>query len=81
MSTEKLLFDKIQELEYKLSIIEQKIDQITGSCSKMDNHINFIDGVYNTVKIPFHKVMKYVDGYRLVNTQDNNNNNLALNNV
>lgn len=40
----------------------------------MDNHINFVDGVYSVIKNPFHRVMS------LMNTQDNNNNSSTLNN-
>jgi hypothetical protein len=81
MCNEKLLNDKIQILEYKIDRIEKKLDQITSICNKMDNHINFVDGVYSVVKNPFHRVMSYVDGYRLINNQDSNNSNSALNNV
>lgn len=74
MSNEKLLIDKMQSLEDKLIKIEQKLDLIMNSCNKMDNHINFVDGVYSVVKNPFYKVMS------LMNTQDSNTSSLTLSN-
>ena len=51
---------KIDNLEQKIDNLEQKIDDIynllsnnvVNSCDKMNNHINFIENVYDKIKMP-----------------------------
>lgn len=76
-----MLNQKLNEIEYKLKIIEDKIDKISHSCTNMDSHISFVDSVYTTVKKPFLKVMRYVDGYKLLDTEDSNTYSSTTNNL
>lgn len=53
----------------KLSLIEKRLDNIEKileiqkkSSEKMDNHIDFIDNVYNQVKKPFCGLISYYNG-------------------
>ena len=43
----------MEDLDHKMDLILSKLDnQIIPSAQKMDSHINFIERVYNYVKIP-----------------------------
>tara|TARA_B100000900_G_C20371775_1_gene630718 strand:- start:151 stop:393 length:243 start_codon:yes stop_codon:yes gene_type:complete len=48
---------KIKELEVKLDkIIDLLENNVKPNCEKMNSHIDFIDGVYDTVKNPLHYI-------------------------
>jgi hypothetical protein len=50
--------------EMKLDRIEKKLDKIVEllekDCKKMVDHIDFVETVYDTVKMPFYYVMDKV---------------------
>jgi hypothetical protein len=46
-----LILEKIDRIELKLNIVED-------SCNGMDTHINFINTIYNNVKIPFEFIIE-----------------------
>jgi hypothetical protein len=66
--------DKIVELENRTERIEQKIDKILEllekDCKKMSDHIDFVENVYDNVKMPFYYVMDKVNN--LVYSQNKN---------
>lgn len=45
------------EMKKNIEEIKESINKMEKSCDNMDNHITFIDGVYDTVKTPFQKVL------------------------
>ena len=54
-------------MEEKLDAIMQKLDtNIIKNCDKMGEHIDFVNNVYDTVKVPLHyisnKVQKMIGG-------------------
>ena len=60
--------DKLEDMETKLSLLEKKLDgfeikldKILSSSSNMDNHINFIDSVYDNVKYPLNFMVNKVN--------------------
>jgi hypothetical protein len=70
-------------VEEKLDAILQKMDtNIIKNCDKMGEHIDFVNNVYDTVKVPLHyisnKVQKMIGGgnsvavatYRDLNTSN-----------
>lgn len=51
--------DKLQSIIDRLIMIEQKIDKLNEriekcelSCKKMDDHINFVENTYETLRTP-----------------------------
>jgi len=55
-----MINDKVLQLEKRIEKIEDNTETIKKSASNMDNHISFIDGVYDSVKSPFHRAMNLV---------------------
>ena len=53
----KELTDRIDVIERKLDLILQKLDvSVIKNCDKMGNHIDFVNGVYATVKVPLNYI-------------------------
>lgn len=46
-----------EEILKKLNVIENRLMILENSSTKMDNHIDFVENVYDKVKTPFHYVM------------------------
>jgi hypothetical protein len=62
-----ILKNKFERIEEKLDAILQKMDNnIIKNCDKMGDHIDFVNNVYDTVKVPLHylsnKVQKMIGG-------------------
>jgi hypothetical protein len=59
------LKNKILDLENIFKIIEKKMDKILEllekDCKKMSDHIDFVENVYDNVKMPFYYVMNKVN--------------------
>ena len=56
---------RIKNLENKMELILEKLDKlenIENNCSKMGNHINFIETVYETVRAPLQFVSNKLTG-------------------
>jgi len=53
--------DKINALEDKIKAVDAKLDTIlellNSDCAKMRNHIDFVESVYDNVKMPFNYIM------------------------
>jgi hypothetical protein len=63
----KILKNQVERMEEKLDAIMQKLDNnIIKNCDKMGEHIDFVNNVYDTVKVPLHyisnKVQKMIGG-------------------
>jgi hypothetical protein len=61
------LKNQVERMEEKLDAIMQKLDtNIIKNCDKMGDHIDFVNNVYDTVKVPLHyisnKVQKMISG-------------------
>jgi len=61
------LKSQVERIEEKLDAILQKMDNnIIKNCDKMGDHIDFVNNVYDTVKVPLHyisnKVQKMIGG-------------------
>lgn len=49
--------NRLDELERKLDLILTKLDgSVIKNCDKMGNHIDFVNGVYATVKVPLNYI-------------------------
>jgi hypothetical protein len=50
----------LRNIQTRLSVIEERIDEVKVSSGNMDDHINFIENLYNTIKWPFFKLLSVV---------------------
>ena len=56
-----VLKSKIERMEEKLDAILQKMDNhVIKNCNKMGDHIDFVNNVYDTVKVPLHYISNKV---------------------
>ena len=44
--------ERLARIEEKLDLLLKKFDCLEPECKKMGNHIDFVEGVYDTVKAP-----------------------------
>jgi hypothetical protein len=76
------VFLKIIELENQCKIIETKMDKILEllekDCKKMTDHIDFVENVYDNVKMPFNYLMNKVNGLITHNILHCDNHNMKL---
>lgn len=54
------ILEKLNKIEEKLEIIQNDINDIKKSSNNMDNHISFIETVYENVKSPFYYIMNKI---------------------
>lgn len=63
------LVEKIERLEKELVArvdrLESRLDAISSSATRMDDHISFVESVYERVKSPFHFLMNSVGRIRV----------------
>jgi vacuolar-type H+-ATPase subunit D/Vma8 len=79
------LKNKILDLEKHFTIMEKKMDKILEllekDCKKMSDHIDFVENVYDNVKMPFYYVMDKVnylvssDTKNILDSENINHNN------
>jgi hypothetical protein len=53
--------NKLDLILEKLNSLEKRVQRIEDDCAKMSNHINFINRIYSTVKIPFYKALSIMN--------------------
>ena len=60
--TEKIdaLLKEIRDMRGEIKSMTEKINDLEQHGSKMSGHINFVEGVFNTVKVPFFLLMQSV---------------------
>lgn len=68
-------FEKLTNIEKRLDEMEGKIEFITHSSYKMNNHISFIEKVYDTVKTPFFYIINKIQP---INTKELEGNEMKL---
>lgn len=56
----------------RLDKIEKRLVTLEASGLKMDNHINFIESVYEKIKLPFHYVMDKVNTFKKLDSVTRN---------
>lgn len=82
-SEREFLKNKILNLESQFKIMENKMDKILEilekDCKKMNDHIDFVENVYDNVKMPFYYLMdkaNYLvsnDNKKILDREHNNN--------
>lgn len=55
------ILDKLDDIDQRLGVIESDIEQIKKSNSNMDEHISFVENVYDTIKNPFYYIMNKIE--------------------
>jgi hypothetical protein len=50
----------LKSISSRLKFMEERLEAVQGSSENMDQHINFIEGLYNTIKWPFFKLLSAV---------------------
>lgn len=59
------ILDKLDNIEERLEKLEKEVSYIKDSSNNMNEHISFVENVYDTVKSPFYFIMnkiKPIDG-------------------
>jgi prefoldin subunit 5 len=51
------LAQEIQDLKDEVRQLRQDIHQLARTCGRMDNHISFVDSVYETVRHPIQSII------------------------
>ena len=46
------ILHRLEKVEEQLKILIQKIDNLNTSCSRMDNHIDFVEKTYDVLRSP-----------------------------
>ena len=67
--------DKIDEIDKRLDKIEERMDQIERSTGNMDSHINFVENLYDVVKLPFSNMLhalSWTGSWGKINNDDDN---------
>jgi len=54
-----LILESIKNIETRLNLIEQVLNK---NCSKMEDHINFVESTYNIVRKPLNYLKNKVEG-------------------
>ena len=54
------IVDKLNEILIKLQKIETDIEFLKQGANNMNEHISFVDSVYNTIKNPFYYVINKI---------------------
>lgn len=59
------IINMIRQLDKRLERIEKLLEENKKSAAKMDNHIDFIDSVYDTVRLPISRVLSVCGGKKV----------------
>ena len=55
---------KLDSLDRKLDLLIKHIEGVQNDTKRMDSHITFVEGVYDSVKSPFHFIMNKISMVR-----------------
>ena len=65
--------EKLEKMELLLQGLSLKTEDIEKSTGNMDEHINFVNEVYDGVKAPFHFMMNMVSSYNGIEDKSSQN--------
>lgn len=54
------ILDKLEDIEKRLEVLETEMIYIKQSSTNMNEHISFVENVYDTIKSPFYYVMNKI---------------------
>lgn len=62
---------KVEEIDEKLSILLEILNKdVKNDCKKMRDHIDFIETIYDQVKLPFEYAMNKINMIRNIKTPE-----------
>tara|TARA_B100001059_G_C17724747_1_gene522779 strand:- start:849 stop:1088 length:240 start_codon:yes stop_codon:yes gene_type:complete len=73
MSGLEKVLKKLEIIEERLALLTEEIEDIKKSNNKMDNHIDFIENIYNNIKTPFHYVLNRISNIMILDKSSNQN--------
>lgn len=59
--------ERLKKLETEIKGLRKDIQNLTTVCSRMNQHINFVENVYSTVRIPANYVKNKVESLMGIN--------------
>lgn len=59
MSNQEIL-DELRNIKKEIKMLSDKIEKLDKSCSRMDNHINFVENTYDILRTPLNVVSNLV---------------------
>jgi hypothetical protein len=59
MSNQEIL-DELRDLRREIQMLSDRIEKLDKSCSRMDNHINFVENTYDILRTPLNVVSNLV---------------------
>jgi hypothetical protein len=71
---------KLEELERCNLDLERKIEIILKNTQRMDEHIDFVEKTYETIKKPFHYLMNKISMLSILSKNDNEETNKEIKN-
>jgi hypothetical protein len=57
-----IIKNELKDIKDTLSVLIKTIETLTTTCSRMDDHINFVENTYSTLKAPLDYMKIKVDG-------------------
>lgn len=64
------ILEKLNKIEQKLEIMQNDINNIKKSSINMDNHISFVETVYDTIKSPFYYIMNKIKPIQIIDYKE-----------
>jgi hypothetical protein len=61
----------LKRIEERLDNIENILAKTQNSAQKMEDHINFVDEIYDNIKKPFCKILTYYNGEQVIIEKNN----------
>ena len=52
MTDQKKILDELKNIRKDINILTNKINKLNKSCSRMDNHISFVENTYDILRSP-----------------------------
>ena len=69
MSELQKLQQEVRDMREDIQALTEQVRKLTQTCGRMDNHIDFVDGVYETVRAPANYVLSRI-GYGSTNLDE-----------
>ena len=54
------IMEKLESIEKRTEALEKKLENTSDNCQKMSNHIDFVEGVYQSLKYPLEYIKSKV---------------------
>lgn len=64
------ILNKLDSIEKKLNMILVRLENCEKSCTKMDNHISFVEETYSTLRSPLDYIRSVIDSITRTQTEE-----------